>query len=324
MAVYHQSLLDQARCMVPPLSGDNYKGQHGKVGIVGGCREYTGAPYFAAESATKMGSDLNYVICTPSAAPVIKGYSPELIVLPLLPEHDPFHLQQVPPEVVDKAVAALQPWVKRLTCLVVGPGLGDDELAVATSEALIRAAREAGIPLLVDGSGINIITRTPSLVQGYQKCVLTPNIAELGRLAQAVGVKLEGGIGNQWQQHAQEVAAAYGGPLLISKGPTDIITDGQCSITCSVTAALKRCGGQGDVLAGVVATLMSWSNKSARASPPGDGIPDHPFTVAAYAGCSLMRAASFQAFHVAERAMVAGDVVRSVRPAFKQVFEGHV
>jgi hypothetical protein len=29
-----------------------------------------------------MGCDLAYVFCTPSAAPVIKGYSPELIVMP--------------------------------------------------------------------------------------------------------------------------------------------------------------------------------------------------------------------------------------------------
>lgn len=37
----------------------------------------------------QMGCDLAYVFCTPSAAPVIKSYSPELIVLPCLPEDDP-------------------------------------------------------------------------------------------------------------------------------------------------------------------------------------------------------------------------------------------
>lgn len=34
----------------------------------------------------QMGVDLAYVFCTPSAAPVIKCYSPELIVMPMLPE----------------------------------------------------------------------------------------------------------------------------------------------------------------------------------------------------------------------------------------------
>lgn len=36
--------------------------------------------------ALQVGSDLTYVFSTESAAAVIKGYSPELIVMPLLPE----------------------------------------------------------------------------------------------------------------------------------------------------------------------------------------------------------------------------------------------
>jgi hypothetical protein len=36
----------------------------------------------------QMGCDLAYVFCTQSAAPVIKGYSPELIVMPMLPESE--------------------------------------------------------------------------------------------------------------------------------------------------------------------------------------------------------------------------------------------
>lgn len=63
----------------------SHKGANGKVGILGGCREYTGAPYFAALSAVRAGADLAHVFCTPGAAGVIKGYSPELIVLPFLP-----------------------------------------------------------------------------------------------------------------------------------------------------------------------------------------------------------------------------------------------
>lgn len=71
-------------------TGENYKGQHGKVGVVGGCREYTGAPYFAAQSALRVGADLSWVFCTQSAGPTVKSYSPELIVLPVLLEKDVF------------------------------------------------------------------------------------------------------------------------------------------------------------------------------------------------------------------------------------------
>lgn len=123
-------------CYESPLSTICYSG---KIAVIGGCREYTGAPYFSAISALKIvsarpllflilrffflgfvtskcivsqrklfvisitlmirqfewtcfyfylpqGADLSHVFCTKDAAPVIKSYSPELIVHPLLEE----------------------------------------------------------------------------------------------------------------------------------------------------------------------------------------------------------------------------------------------
>ncbi|XP_012493395.1 PREDICTED: ATP-dependent (S)-NAD(P)H-hydrate dehydratase isoform X2 [Propithecus coquereli] len=43
------------RNIIPPLSARKHKGQDGRIGVVGGCQEYTGAPYFAAISALKVG-----------------------------------------------------------------------------------------------------------------------------------------------------------------------------------------------------------------------------------------------------------------------------
>ncbi|XP_012590307.1 PREDICTED: ATP-dependent (S)-NAD(P)H-hydrate dehydratase [Condylura cristata] len=42
------------RSIVPPLTSGKHKGQDGRIGVVGGCREYTGAPYFAAISALRV------------------------------------------------------------------------------------------------------------------------------------------------------------------------------------------------------------------------------------------------------------------------------
>ena len=54
--------------------------------MIGGCAEYTGAPYFAAMAALRCGADLAHVFCAEAAAPVIKSYSPELIVHPYMRE----------------------------------------------------------------------------------------------------------------------------------------------------------------------------------------------------------------------------------------------
>lgn len=54
--------------------------QLGRVGIFGGSKDYTGAPFFASMSALRTGADLAYVLTAEEAAPALKAYSPELMV----------------------------------------------------------------------------------------------------------------------------------------------------------------------------------------------------------------------------------------------------
>lgn len=46
--------VESIKACVPPLDGSQHKGQAGRIGIVGGSLEYTGAPYFAGISALKV------------------------------------------------------------------------------------------------------------------------------------------------------------------------------------------------------------------------------------------------------------------------------
>jgi ATP-dependent NAD(P)H-hydrate dehydratase len=60
------------RAALPPLSNSLRKGQSGRVGVVGGSLEYTGAPFFSAFAALRCGADLAHVFCPPAAANAIK------------------------------------------------------------------------------------------------------------------------------------------------------------------------------------------------------------------------------------------------------------
>ena len=60
----------------PELTPDKKKGENGVIGVIGGSYEYTGAPYYAAISALKMGADMVHIFCSKSAAGPIKTYSP--------------------------------------------------------------------------------------------------------------------------------------------------------------------------------------------------------------------------------------------------------
>ncbi|KAI4805793.1 hypothetical protein KUCAC02_010390 [Chaenocephalus aceratus] len=63
-----EDFLSLVKSIVPPLTSKKHKGQDGRIGIIGGCQDYTGAPYFAAISALKAGADLSHVFCTKDAA----------------------------------------------------------------------------------------------------------------------------------------------------------------------------------------------------------------------------------------------------------------
>eukprot|EP00571_Detonula_confervacea_P004730 CAMPEP_0172314398 /NCGR_PEP_ID=MMETSP1058-20130122/22429_1 /TAXON_ID=83371 /ORGANISM="Detonula confervacea, Strain CCMP 353" /LENGTH=436 /DNA_ID=CAMNT_0013028257 /DNA_START=224 /DNA_END=1534 /DNA_ORIENTATION=+ len=71
---------NNANNLFPPLSASSHKGSHGRIAIFGGSEKYTGAPYYAAQSALHCGIDLATVFCAKEASVPIKCYSPELMV----------------------------------------------------------------------------------------------------------------------------------------------------------------------------------------------------------------------------------------------------
>lgn len=70
-----------ARTIVPPLLHSEHKGTMGRIGFIGGSRDYTGAIYYASESSLRFGGDLSFVFCSEQASIPIKSYSPELMVI---------------------------------------------------------------------------------------------------------------------------------------------------------------------------------------------------------------------------------------------------
>ena len=70
---------------------------------------YTGAPYFAAISALRAGADLVHVMCEREAGQVIKSYSPELIVHPILD--------------TEYALEEIDQWMPRFHAIVLGKPL---------------------------------------------------------------------------------------------------------------------------------------------------------------------------------------------------------
>jgi len=75
-----ESILNKARNFIPILNNRQLKGENGNMGVIGGCLEYTGAPFYGSISQLYGGADLSHIFCTKNAGIPIKSYSPEVIV----------------------------------------------------------------------------------------------------------------------------------------------------------------------------------------------------------------------------------------------------
>ncbi|XP_073068458.1 ATP-dependent (S)-NAD(P)H-hydrate dehydratase isoform X2 [Manis javanica] len=250
--------LQLVRNIIPPLSTKKHKGQDGRIGIVGGCQEYTGAPYFAAISALRVGADLSHVFCTREAAPVIKSYSPELIVHPVLDSPD--------------AVHDVEKWLPRLHALVVGPGLGRDGALLDNVKGILEASKARDIPIVIDADGLWLIAQQPALIQGYQKAILTPNHAEFSRLSDAV----LGDAMDSSSDHPRaelSLSQALGNVTVVHKGERDVISDGKQVLECGRGGSSRRCGGQGDLLSGSLGVLAHWALRAGPQKTNGGNSP---------------------------------------------------
>nr|KAF6374702.1 NAD(P)HX dehydratase [Pipistrellus kuhlii] len=322
--------------IIPPLTSKKHKGQAGRIGIVGGCQEYTGAPYFAAISALKVGADLSHVFCTREAAPVIKSYSPELIVHPVLimpwmafkywkldvyvgvlKDEPVSGRRQGDLSAGDSpdAVHEVEKWLPRLHALVVGPGLGREDALLKNVEGILEASKARAIPVVIDADGLWLIAQQPTLIQGYRKAVLTPNHVEFLRLLEAV---LTDPVDSSDRRGAGlRLSQALGNVTVVQKGEQDVISDGEQVLECNLQGSNRRCGGQGDLLSGFLGVMVQWALHAGPEKMNGFSPP----LVAAFGACSLTRQCSHQAFQKYGRSTTTSDMIPEIGPAFSRLFE---
>ncbi|KNG85908.1 YjeF domain protein [Aspergillus nomiae NRRL 13137] len=327
-------LFSKVRKIVPPMLEKFHKGQHGRVAVIGGSLDYTGAPYFSSMASARLGCDMSHVICERSAATVIKSYSPNLMVHPLLPSSESVK----DPSSIDalKLASPIVAMLSRLHALVVGPGLGRDGVTLKVVTEVLKEARSRSIPFVLDADGLLLVTEQPDLVKGYKECILTPNVNEFSRLAKALNIEVPSMA--QIESDSGDKTSEKPKP-----GPHDVISNGVTSIINDVVGGLKRSGGQGDTLTGSLGTLLAWraayhnglwdsgeedNQKEAQSkqdiqaeleSSDKRMSPATTLLLAAWAGSGITRECSRRAFEAKGRSMQASDLTDEVHESFLEL-----
>ena len=207
-------------------------GRDGRPYVVGG-GPYTGAPALAAQAALRAGAELSFVAAPDAVAGEIQGYSEDLIV-------QPYAGEVLTPDQADDLLETAQQYDN---VVVLGPGLGiDDDTLEAAREFLSAYAGE----VVVDADALRVV---PDL-ETDATLICTPNRRELARMGGPDTDDLAAVVDEI------ESFAADLGHVILAKGATDVITDGERTrLSRSGTVGMKV-GGTGDTLAGIVAALL--------------------------------------------------------------------
>ncbi|ELY95207.1 carbohydrate kinase [Natrialba hulunbeirensis JCM 10989] len=206
----------------------------GRAFVIGG-GPYTGAPALAAQSALRASMELSFVAAPDTVSGEIQSYAEDLIV-------QPYESEILTPDQVSDLVDTAERYDD---VVILGPGLG-------TADETLEAARQfltsyTG-PAVVDADALETV---PDL-DTEATLVCTPNRRELAGM---------GGPDVDDLQEAADEIEAFTAELdhvdvLLAKGATDVITDGERTrLSRSGTAGMKV-GGTGDVLTGIVAALL--------------------------------------------------------------------
>jgi NAD(P)H-hydrate epimerase len=224
-----------------PFTASAHKGTRGRLLVVGGAPGMAGAALLAGRAALRSGAGLVRLAVAPESVATVQGGLPAAIAT-AWPDDD-------------VALAAL---VERTDAVLLGPGLGAD--ARGRCERVLRAWRG---PVVVDADALNAFAGDAdalgALLRG-RPAVLTPHPLECARL---IGATVTEVLDGRFEiPHA--LAAALGATVLLKGTPT-VIADGEGTLVVATGAPALATGGSGDVLGGIVATLLAQDDGRAAA-----------------------------------------------------------
>lgn len=224
---------------------DNHKGNFGRMLVIGGSKDYSGAPAYSSIAGINFGIDLVITYVPEVVGDVIRSYSPNIII------------RTSPGKWLDmKSFDEISELIEWSNAVVIGPGLG---LQKETENLLIKLLEKLNSDkksYVLDADALKLVKNHLELVKS-QNVILTPHEGELKIMT---GVELPSY--DQIEERSKAVlklAKIYDLTLLI-KGPYDYISNGK-NIKINRTGCPEMSiGGTGDVLAGLCAAFMATDN----------------------------------------------------------------
>jgi len=226
--------------LLPPRRRTAHKGQQGSVLVIGGNIGMPGAARMAGEAALRAGAGLVTIATRNENVAAIVGARPELMCRGV------------------NSAEELTALIARADVLALGPGLGQDEWAQAMFETALAKDRR----VVVDADALSLLAQSPRKNAHW---ILTPHPGEAARL---IG-KTTAEVQHDRLGAAREIAARYGGTVVLKGAGTLVLGDEGLPAICDRGNPGMASAGMGDVLTGVIAGIVAQKAELAAAARVG-------------------------------------------------------
>ncbi len=230
MAEYLQNNPSLWQALLPWPKPEHNKYHRGHTLVVGGSAKHAGAAKLAAFSALRTGSGLVTIVCNERDVPVYATTALSLMT-----------------ETLDNWKTLLED--SRKNTAIIGPGAG---VGKETCD-LVLAALEAKKETVLDADALTSFADDPARLFNAiaSPCVLTPHSGEFARLFSGLSI-------NHIRLQNALQAATLSHAVVVLKGSDTVIAapDGRAVINHNAPPELAT-AGTGDVLAGIIAGLLS-------------------------------------------------------------------
>jgi len=241
-----------AKDALPRRKTDGHKGNFGKLLIVGGAVGYTGAPYLTAAAAVRSGTGLVFLgvpqaIWAVEAAKCVSSM--------------PFPLADRDGLLSREALPAIREKLSGCDVLALGPGLGKNG---ETEHLVCDLLEKTQQPVVLDADGINVLAGHIDILDRRRGriTVLTPHDVEFARMG--------GDLSHGDRVRAAREFAMEHGCILVLKGHRTITASPEGNVLVNTTgnSGLAK-GGSGDVLTGIIASLLAQGTAPIQAAALG-------------------------------------------------------
>lgn len=227
---------------------DAHKGTFGTLLSICGSYSMAGAVTLSSKSALRCGLGLMKIALPKSIYPIVAQNVCESVYLPLEETYDG--------KISKSNIELLSSEAEKVSAVLIGCGLSvcDD-----TKEIVKAFVLNCTTPMVLDADALNCIAENPEILKSAKtEIIITPHPAEMARLINSTAQKVNEDRVNTALSFAREFNT-----VTVLKGAGTIIASPNGRVLINKTGNCGMAtGGSGDVLAGMIASLLA-QNKNA-------------------------------------------------------------